>query len=86
MGTLKSIGWSVSKNVNAGRNIINPRAVNPNGKIISKLESTEKGVIEVNEFRNVKKTFFAIQGNKIFFYFLIFYTSLFFFIKKREHK
>tara|TARA_Y100000588_G_C13888549_1_gene767649 strand:- start:165 stop:794 length:630 start_codon:yes stop_codon:yes gene_type:complete len=60
--------------------------INPNGKIISKLESTEKGVIEVNEFRNVKKTFFAIQGNKIFFYFLIFYTSLFFFIKKREHK
>ncbi len=60
--------------------------ISPNGKIIKKLESTQEGVIEVNEFKNVNKTFFAIYGNKIFFYFLIFYISLFFFINKREHK
>ena len=60
--------------------------ISPKGKIISKLESTQKGVIEVKKFENVNKTFFAIHGNKIFFYFLIFYISLFFFINKREHK
>ena len=60
--------------------------ISPRGKIISKLESTQKGVIEVKEFENVNKTFFAIHGNKIFFYFLIIYISLFFFINKREHK
>ena len=60
--------------------------ISPNGKIISQLESTQKGVIEVKEFKNVNKTFFAIHGNKIFFYFLIFYISLFFFINRRERR
>ena len=60
--------------------------ISPNGKIIYKLESTQKGVIEVKEFKIVKKTFFATHGNKIFFYFLIFYISLFFFINRREQR
>ena len=60
--------------------------ISPKGKIIHKLESTQKGVIVVKKFKYVKKTFFATHGNKIFFYFLIFYISLFFFINKREHK
>ena len=33
-----------------------------------------------------KNTFFNSHGNKIFFYFLIFYISLIFFLKKRENK
>ena len=60
--------------------------ISPKGRIINKLESTQKGVIELKKFENVKKTFFATYGNKIFFYFLIFYISLFFFINRREHK
>ena len=60
--------------------------ISPKGKIIHKLESTQKGVIEVKKFKNVKKTFFATHGNKIFFYFLIFYIILFFFINKREQR
>ena len=60
--------------------------ISPKGKIIHKLESTQKGVIEVKKFKYVKKTFFATHGNKIFFYFLIFYISLFFFINRREQR
>ena len=60
--------------------------ISPNGRIISRLESTQKGVIELRKLENANKTFFAIYGNKIFFYFLIFYISLFFFINRREHK
>ena len=49
-----------------------------------KIESIK--VVELNKFENVNKTFFATYGNKIFFYFLIFYISLFFFINRRGHK
>ena len=58
--------------------------INPNGETIKKLESTKKGVIEINEFIKSKKTFFSRYGQKIFFYFLLFYISLIFFFKRLE--
>ena len=53
------------------------------GEIINKIESTDRGVIEIRSLKFIKKTFFSSHGNKIFFYFLIIYTSLIFFLKKK---
>jgi apolipoprotein N-acyltransferase len=58
--------------------------IDSNGIIVNKKESTEKGVIEVNNYKDIKKTLFSKYGNKIFFYFIIFYISLFFLIYKKE--
>ena len=73
-------GKSIIRSTNNGISAI----INNNGIIINKLESTQRGVIEVNNLYNTKKTFFSHVGNKMFFYFIIFYISLIFFINKRE--
>ena len=59
-------------------------SINTKGQVINKIKSTEKGVIEVKSFRESKKTLFSTYGNKIFFYFLLFYITLIFFLKKKE--
>ena len=56
------------------------------GKVLDKIESTERGVIEIENYKTLKKTLFSRYGNKIFFYFLLFYIILIFFLKKREIK
>ena len=56
--------------------------IDPVGQVVSVIESTQKGVIEVNSFKKVEKTFFSENGNIIFFYFLFFYITLIFFLKK----
>ena len=58
--------------------------INPKGQIIAKTEA--KGFIELKTFKKVKKTKFASFGNKIFFYFILFYISLIAFLKLREKK
>ena len=58
--------------------------INYKGEIINKIESTDRGVIEIRSLKFIKKTFFSSHGNKIFFYFLIIYISLIFFLKKKE--
>ena len=57
--------------------------INPIGQIVSKVESTEKGTFEIKNFKMISKTIFAKYGNKIFFYFLLFYITLIFFLKKK---
>ncbi len=57
--------------------------INPKGKAISKILSTNKGFIELEAFKGSNKTIFSSQGNKIFFYFVIIYISLIFFLKIR---
>ena len=52
------------------------------GNVVDEIKSTDKGVIEVKSYKKTSKTFFGTHGNKIFFYFLIFYITLFFFINK----
>ena len=47
-------------------------------------QSTDRGFIEIRNIIKNKNTFFNSHGNKIFFYFLIFYISLIFFLKKRR--
>ena len=59
--------------------------IDATGKIIGKLKTTDRGFIEVRNILKTKNSFFNSYGNKIFFYFLIFYISLIFFLKKKEN-
>ena len=58
--------------------------IDATGKIVSKLKSTDRGFIEIRNILKKKNTFFNSFGNKIFFYFLIFYISFIFFLKKKK--
>ena len=56
--------------------------IEPTGNYLNKIESTEKGFIELKEYRNTKKTLFSSHGNKIFFYLILIYISFFLFLTK----
>ena len=56
--------------------------IEPTGNYFDKIKSTEKGFIELKEYRNAKKTPFSSFGNKIFFYLMIIYISFFLFLTK----
>ena len=53
---------------------------------MKRIESTQKGVIEIDYYKKGSKTMFSLFGNKIFFYFLIFYITIIFLLKKRERQ
>ena len=55
--------------------------INPSGTVIQKIESTNKGVFEINSFVKTDKTVFSMLGNKLYFYFVFFYITLIFFLK-----
>ena len=92
VGPYQHFSHSVFRSIEEGKNLIRSANngisafINPKGQIINKIESTERGVIEIKSFEETKKTLFSSFGNKIFFYFLLFYISLFFFFKYRENK
>ena len=76
-------GKSVIRSTNSGTSAL----INPNGVISKISESTYEGVIEINQIKNPKKTFFSKYRNNIFFYFIIIYISLIFFLNtNREIK
>ena len=76
-------GKSVIRSTNKGISAL----INPNGVASKILESTYEGVIEINQIKNPKKTFFSKYRNNIFFYFIIIYISLIFFLNtNREIK
>ncbi len=90
IGPYQHFSHTIFRAIEEGKNIIRSANngissyVDSNGIVISKLKSTERGVIEINKYKKLKKTLFAKTGNKIFFYFILIYISLFFFIYKRE--
>ena len=92
VGPYQHFSHSIFRSIEEGKNLI--RSANsgisayiiPTGEVISKIKSTEKGVIEINNFVKSKNTLFNVQGNKMFFYFLLIYISLFFFLKKKENR
>ncbi len=92
IGPYQHFSHSIFRAIEEGKNIIRASNngisayIDSNGLVIKKLESTHKGVIEINNYKNSKKTFFSEFGNKIFFYFIIFYISLLFFNYNREKK
>tara|TARA_Y100000590_G_scaffold102285_1_gene116240 strand:- start:58 stop:1599 length:1542 start_codon:yes stop_codon:yes gene_type:complete len=91
IGPHQHFAHSIFRAIEEGKNIVRASNngvsayIDGNGQIINKLESTNKGVIEINNYKSLKKTFFSKFGNNIFFYFILFYISLIFFnYKKRE--
>ena len=81
---------SVFRSIEEGKNIIRSANngisayIDSKGQILKKIESTQKGVIEIDSYKKGSKTIFSSFGNKIFFYFLIFYTTIIFLFKIRE--
>ena len=76
-------GKSIIRSTNNGTSAL----IDPYGQISKISESTYEGVIEINQIKIAKKTFFSNYGNNMFFYFIVIYISLIFFLKKsREIK
>ncbi len=92
IGPHQHFSHTIFRAIEEGKNIIRSTNngisayIDSNGIIISKLESTNKGVIEINKYKKFKDTLFSKFGNKIFFYILLFYISVIFFLKKWEIK
>ena len=90
IGPDQHFAHSVFRAIEEGKNVIRASNngisayIDSDGIIINRLESTYKGVIEINNYKKSDVTFFSRIGNKIFFYFILFYISLFFFNYKRE--
>ncbi len=90
IGPHQHFSHSIFRSIEEGKNLIRSANggisayVDAVGNVINQVKSTDKGVIEVKSYKKTSKTFFSRYGNKIFFYFLIFYITLIFFIKKRE--
>ena len=88
VGPIQHFSHSIFRSIEEGKNLIRSANngisafINSNGEIIEYIESTKKGVIEVKNFKQSKKTAFSSFGNKIFFYFLLIYITLIFFFKK----
>jgi len=93
IGPHQHFSHSIFRAIEEGKNVIRVSnngtsgVIDGNGKLLSKIKSTERGVIQVNKIKNTKKTFFSQHGNKIFFYFVIFYIILIFLnFKGRNHE
>ena len=89
IGPHQHFSHSIFRAIEEGTNIIRASNngvsayIDGSGIIIDRLESTNRGVIEINNYKSLKKTFFSKFGNNIFFYFILFYISLIFFLKKK---
>jgi len=89
VGPYQHFSHSIFRSIEEGKNLIRSANngisafINSKGEIINQIKSTERGVIEIRSFNETKKTIFSLFGNKIFFYFLLFYISLIFFLKKK---
>ena len=92
IGPHQHFSHTIFRAIEEGKNIIRSTNngisayIDSNGIIISKLESTKKGVIEINNYKKFNETLFSKFGNKIFFYIVIIYIGLILFIKRRELK
>ena len=89
VGPYQHFSHSIFRSIEEGKNLIRSANngisafINPKGQIIKQIKSTERGVMEIKSFEQTKKTLFSSFGNKIFFYFLLIYISLFFFLKNK---
>ncbi len=90
IGPKQHLTHSIFRSIEEGKNVIRSTNngisafVNPKGQIIKQI--SEKGYFDVNEIKRVNKTHFAKQGNKIFFYFVLIYTTFIVILKIRENK
>ena len=92
IGPHQHFSHTIFRAIEEGKNIIRSTNngisayIDSNGIIISKLESTKKGVIEINNYKKFNETLFSKFGNKIFFYIILFYVITIFLIKRWENK
>ena len=92
IGPHQHFSHTIFRSIEEGKNIIRSANngisayIDSNGIIISKLESTKKGVIEINNYKKFNETLFSKFGNKIFFYIILFYVITIFLIKRWENK
>ena len=92
IGPHQHFSHSIFRAIEEGKNLIRSTNngttayIDPTGKIVHEIKSTQRGVIELNNFKNNKNSIFSSHGNKLFFYFIIFYISLIFFLIKKESK
>ena len=88
IGPHQHFSHSIFRSIEEGKNLIRSANngtsafINPKGQLVDKIKSTNSGFIEIKAFKSVEKTIFSTYGNMIFFYFIFFYISLIFFIKK----
>ncbi len=92
IGPHQHFSHSIFRAIEEGKNLIRSANngitayIDPTGQIVNSIKSTQKGVIELNYYRDNKKTIFNTYGNKLFFYFILFYIILIFFLKKRHKR
>ena len=91
IGPYQHFSHSIFRSIEEGKNIIRSSNngisayIDSNGIVIARLESTQRGVIEVNKYKKINETIFSKFGNKMFFYFILFYISFIFLnYKKRK--
>ncbi len=88
IGPFQHFSHSIFRSIEEGKDILRvanngiTAHVSLNGKVIKKIDTTEKGSIEINSVSRAFPTIFSIYGNKIFFCLVFFYISLIFFLKK----
>ena len=90
IGPDQHLSHSIFRSIEEGKNVIRSTNngisafVNPKGQIIKEIR--EKGYFDVKKIKRVNKTYFAKHGNKIFFYFVLIYTTFIVILKIRENK
>ena len=88
IGPIQHFSHSIFRSIEEGKDVLRvanngiSAHISLNGKVVKMLDTTEKGSIEINSVSEVFPTFFSIYGNKIFFCFVFFYTSLIFLLKR----
>ncbi len=90
IGPQQHLAHSIFRSIEEGKNVIRSTNngisafVNPKGQINKQIK--EKGYFDVKKIKRVNKTYFARHGNKIFFYFVLIYTTFIVILKIRENK
>ena len=88
IGPIQHFSHSIFRSIEEGKDVLRvanngiSAHISLNGKLKKKINTTEKGSIEINSVSKPFPTFFSIYGNKIFFFLVFFYISLIFFLKK----
>ncbi len=89
IGPKQHLSHSIFRSIEEGKNVIRSTnngisaLINPKGQIIKQI--SEKGYFDANKIRRVDKTYFTKYGNKIFFYFVLIYTTFIAILKIREN-
>ena len=90
VGPIQHFSHSIFRSIEEGKVILRSSnngisaMINSSGHVEKKIESTNSGVITINNIKITEKTLFSKLGNKIFFYFVIIYITLIFFLKRKD--